>query len=64
MVTENISGMMALCTKENGSKIKSMGAVFISGQMAENITGNGKIITCTVKDFINGQTGVSMKVNI
>jgi len=48
--------MMDQCTKVNGSRTKSMEAVFISGQMAENITGNGKIITCTEEVSTHGKT--------
>jgi len=63
MVTENMSGMMDLCTRESGTKTKSTAEAFMFGQMAENIMANGKIITCMVKVSILGKMAEDMKVN-
>lgn len=47
MAMENMSGMMAVCMKVSGLKIKSTAKVSMSGQMAESTTVSGEIITCT-----------------
>merc|ERR1712086_715600 len=42
-------------------KIRLMAPEFISGQMAESITANGKIIICMVRVFTPGKMAVCMK---
>ena len=39
-----IIGLMDRSTKVNGTTIKSLGTVFIHGEMGELMRGNGKII--------------------
>jgi len=47
--------------KESGLKIRLMAPEFTSGQMAENITANGKIIICMAKVFTPGKMAVCTK---
>merc|ERR1712153_125006 len=52
---------MGPCMKESGLKIRLMAPEFISGQMAESITANGKIIICMVRVSTPGKMAVCMK---
>jgi hypothetical protein len=63
-VLENISGLMALFMKVNGSTIALTERESIYGKMGENTMESGKIMIWKALVYTSGQMGVYMKVNI
>ena len=61
---ENTYGMMAVCTKVNGMRIKLTVKEFMSGQMVENTMENGEIITCMEEVSTHGKMEECMRVTM
>lgn len=64
MVMEYISGPITASIRATGKSIKYQGTENTPGMMAELTRDIGKTTICMVKESINGQTAVNMKVNI
>ena len=52
---ESLYGQMARDLKEIFTKMEYKAKVCIDGMMEDNMRGNGKIIRCMVKGYLNGQ---------
>jgi len=61
---ENLHSLMEVITKENLNKMRYVVTESTIGLMVSNMTDNGVIIKCTVKEFLFGKTKRNIKDNL